>query len=341
MIYRYKRYSEVSTRIDPLEDLASQLLFFRSEDFTVNLLHSHHGITKTDAKHKHKKISAHANAAFQYVEASVQGPKEVSFLPLYYAVLNITKLYILLAHPFPKLRSNRRHGASYEAHGKDSHSLLTDRIILRSNGVIPLFYKTITNTSLPDNYSIDMREIYPFLLDINYEWSLATDEALPFALVGFSIDRNDSGLIRLRAHINSSEGGDAINARQLHLIRDMRRRPNRPHQYIAKYEGTTGRSISDYVNTKINRFMIYGRIRDKRIFSPISGKQVMMFEELPILLSYFHIGSVCRYKPDFFDKILNSKFGPVVISARTNLLLRYLTLFWSFAQQTHFNVRRS
>lgn len=169
MIYRYNDYMEVHTNLNPLEYLASQLLFFNSEDYTVDILNKNHNVGKKIAKSRHKKISPHANAAYQYIEAFLSSPKEVSFLPLYYAILNITKLYILTKNDFSKLSSNRQHGASYQAHGKASHSLLTDRIILRSNGVIPLFYSTITESSLPNLYSIEMRDVYPFLWDIQYE----------------------------------------------------------------------------------------------------------------------------------------------------------------------------
>jgi len=86
--------------------------------------------------------------------------------------------------------------------------------------------------------------------------------------------------------------------------------------------------------------MIYNDVMEDSILTPISAKDVMMFEEMPIILSVFHLGSVCRYKPDFFERLLDSKFGPVVISARTNLILRYLILFWSFMNQNHLIVKR-
>jgi hypothetical protein len=63
-------------------------------------------------------------------------------------------------------------------------------------------------------------------------------------------------------------------------------------------------------------------------------------EELPIAIALFHISSVVRYKPEFFARIRNSKYWPVVGAARQHILYKFLLLFSSFVRQETMVVRR-
>jgi hypothetical protein len=89
--------------------------------------------------------------ASKYLEQGVTGPPDISFLPLYYAILNLLKVYVLIGPYHANLPANRWHGATYNGLEKDSHSVATEVITIKKGGVIPLFYRSITGKVVTTN----------------------------------------------------------------------------------------------------------------------------------------------------------------------------------------------
>jgi hypothetical protein len=58
-----------------------------------------------------------------------------------------------------------------------------------------------------------------------------------------------------------------------------------------------------------------------------------MFEELPIVLAFFHLSSVVRYKPEFLARLRDSRYWPVLMSMQTHCMNKLLLLFWSYVHR--------
>ncbi len=52
---------------------------------------------------------------------------------------------------------------------------------------------------------------------------------------------------------------------------------------------------------------------------PLSRARLLLPEEVPIFLAFFHLGSVVRYKPHFLDKVLDSPFHPFLLATERHV----------------------
>src|SRR4051812_25813381 len=113
-VRRYIAYREFTARGDPFDAVLVQLGFLRSRDYVVSLLTQSFGVSTATALARTKKIVPHVEAVLAFADQARHGPQEVSFLPSYYAALNILKLYILFSSRHAELAANRWHGAQYK-----------------------------------------------------------------------------------------------------------------------------------------------------------------------------------------------------------------------------------
>jgi hypothetical protein len=49
---------------------------------------------------------------------------------------------------------------------------------------------------------------------------------------------------------------------------------------------------------------------------------------------------VTRYKPEFLERLMDSKFWPFLATSRSHALTKFLLLFWSFVHQVNYYIRR-
>ena len=64
------------------------------------------------------------------------------------------------------------------------------------------------------------------------------------------------------------------------------------------------------------------------------GPTVIEFpEEIPIWLLFFYLSSIVRYKPELVERLRDSKYWPVLSTARLHVFLDFLLAFWSFVHQ--------
>ena len=69
--------------------------------------------------------------------------------------------------------------------------------------------------------------------------------------------------------------------------------------------------------------------------TPVTNSRLQLFEELPIILALFHIGSIVRYHPDRHNRLMDSENWPMLLALRNEVTFKFLILFWSFIQQMH------
>jgi hypothetical protein len=325
-LYRYATANVVYSPRDPLSDLLVWLDFLTSKDYVTEVLTSKHGLTKSDASKRALRVCPHVKVAAAYIGQALDGPPDVAFLPSYYAVLNLLKVYIICSALHHRLHANRWHGVTYDVYAKESHSLRTEEITLRNKGAVPLFYEAITGRTITDGTSIPLSDVYPFLVDVNVEWRLASGALSKARPVEFDVVAEARGR-RPRAAVGGA--GKRVDTRQLKLLTGFRRA-----QRGNVFTGKLSREPNDalLVRSQINTALLYhpsGGV----VLTPISGKNILLIEELPITLMFFHMGAIVRYKPEFLARIRDSRYWPVVSAARWHSLVKLLCLFWSYVQQ--------
>src|SRR3990170_4643214 len=154
-IYRYREAVPVSTPMDPMADIVSWVRGLRSIQYTAGLLESVHLLSPSKVAPTAEFISAHAKRATEFLEQAFSGPSELSYLPLYYAVLNLSKAMIAAAGRLNDLNQQRRHGASWSGINRNTHDLKNDSIKLFSEGTIPLLYQVMTGSLWPPTRAAD------------------------------------------------------------------------------------------------------------------------------------------------------------------------------------------
>jgi hypothetical protein len=333
-LYRYQSYP-ITSKLDPFSDVLNMLDSLTSTEYVVELQSRTHGIPPDEAKQRAKRICPNVRAALQYVQQSLVGPPEVSFLPAYYAILCLSKVYVLLGKKHADLPT-KQHGVTYLGHDKDSQTLLTEEIKLQPKGEIPLLYETITGQEIKKAVTLTMKEVYPFLGDVGAEHQLAAGVPSSLAMLDWTLSRTAQGNVGSSVTVKPFDNSRALSRQELKALRGFKADPQNPGHFI----GPTVAGNVD-VSTELRK-----HVRAELIYSledfdaiPLSAKHLLLPEELPIALAFFHMSSVVRYKPEFFERLRDSRFWPVVSATRRHCLLKSLILCWSFVHRRSLLIR--
>lgn len=341
-IFRYDTHMGVVTPLNPIEDLMSWIAGLRSIGYTSDILKTKHNMTAKRAIQKSSQlISLFAENTLGLLDQAYSGPEGLSFLPLYYAILNLSKVYIVLSGNLRLLDSNRYHGASYNPDQKSSRDLLNEEVVLRKNGVLPLFYKSITNETWNfNNRKIKLGDVYPYIFGITYEFEHAYKN--PIAIQGTNIEivGGVKQGYRLKVRLAESQHSLANKRSCLKLL-------NGHYKYDAKQKVYFSEAVAEssveaaqsILANKIRRYLIYstsGNMGSPISLTPLSAKHFLLPEEVPIWLAFFHLANVVRYNPEFIAKLANSKAWPMLLALRKHTILQFLTLFWSYLHQSNY-----
>lgn len=331
-VQRYPENCPVTSQQDPFIDIMNWLSFVCAKDYLEEILTTRHHIKEKDAKIRSAKIIPHVRIATSYLQQSLDGPSDISFLPAYYAILNLMKIYILLGPRHSDLPYHRWHGVTYDVHRKDSQSILTEIVTLKQHGVFPLFYETVTGKCLPSiNVNLYMRDILPYINGVTHEYKLAT--GLDAFLSALSLDYVKGGQ-QLRPEITVLEPDYDIKKRQLKALRSFAKRRSKNNVFIGK-RIVDGSDLNVQTRKQLNTHLIYRRSPHYTLV-PISSMRIEFPEELPISLTFFYMSSIVRYKPEFFDKLKDSRFWPLLSSTRVHGFYSFLMAFWSFIHQKNY-----
>jgi hypothetical protein len=194
-LQRYDQDEIITSSQSGFVDLLDWLGFLCAREYLIELLKNTHGLSISVAKNRADQIVPHVRIAIGYIRQSLDGPDDLSFLPAYYAILNLMKVYVLMGPRHADLATNRSHGVTYAVGGKDSHSILTEEIRLRRTGVLPLFYETITGKPLPGGtLKLKVRDFLKYVSGVWFEYSLATKDPVPFCVLGFGAGNHQGEL---------------------------------------------------------------------------------------------------------------------------------------------------
>ncbi len=328
---RYQEQRSILSVLDPMADVLNLVSYLRVTDHLVDLLVRRHGLPHASAKRRSKRVVPHVETALEYVEQCLAGPEALSFLPAYYAVLNMMKVYILAGPHHEALPRQSWHGATYDGYAKDSHSVMTETIALKTGGAIPLFYATVTGARYQKDVSMKMRDVYPYIVDVGAEYTMV--EGNNGRLCAFDIGEatGRDGQKHAVLRFVPFEPTDRIAKNQLKLLKGRWERVKASHlTYRSPPLGTDVQDLDRAVRSWLKPHLIYHWPDEKLGITPINGRLLEFPEELPIALAFFHMSSVVRYKPEFLARLRDSRHWPMLSAARRHCLLKFLVLFWSF-----------
>lgn len=325
-LHRYPNVREIASNLSPLDDAVALIRAFASAEYLSDVLIRTRSLSEAAATTRVRSVVPHVRTALDLLDQAFAGPPDVAFLPLYYALLNLAKVYILLGPHHAELPQNRWHGATYDGHAKDSHGLLTEEIVLKRRGAIPLFYQTITGTSISRELRVQMADVYPYVRDVSAEYYLASGEHCRVEPIAMGIE-NVGGEFRAVVAMRPTV---AVKSTEIKLLVGFKKDTARPNTFVAKGLSATSTDFQG-ITEKVRRFLLYlGR---HNYFTPISSRRLLLPEEFPILLALFHMSNVVRYKPEFLARLRDSRFWPMLTTAQRHCVLKFLVLTWSYVHQ--------
>ena len=239
---------------------------------------------------------------------------------------------------------------------------MADTIVLHESGAIPLFYRAITGVPATSYYfafprRIRLSKIYPYILEIGFEYTMATGrDQIPLRRVNIE-PVEERGLWRLKCTLIDDPTvllpPHATDRNYVPILHGLRRQPGTP-AYVGRgvRSGGTDPPLTD-LRERFRSFLIYTptnyRSREEHLrrefpipFTPVSTMArdpLLMFQELPILLAFFHMGSVVRYDPEFHGRLMDSKYWPLLLALQRHGTCSFLRLFWSFVNQQSIYLR--
>jgi len=296
-ILRYPKNDLLTSGQDPFLDMLNWLGFLCAKEYLVGLLQRAHGLSLRDARKRAVLIIPHVRIAIGYIRQSLDGPSDIAFLPAYYAILNLMKVYVLLGPRHADLPKHRWHGATYDVHSKDSQSILTEVITLKKSGVFPLFYETITGNVLTTNeVRLQMKDVLPYLSGVSYEYALAT--GLPASLCYLKLDYvSKQNRTYPQITIGDPPGGRRIPKNQLKVLRDFRGQRDQPNVFLGTHI-TDPSKKDEETRAQLKLHLIY-RYHPQSAYTPICSKKIEFPEELPIALTFFIWRPSCDTSPSF------------------------------------------
>lgn len=328
--FRYEELQEIRTHLNALDDMLSWLNFLTAMDYVVDLCRKVHGLPEEEAKTRARKIRAHVRYAKEYFEQALGGASDLAFLPGYYGLLNLLKCYVLLGPHHQALEKQRTHGVSYSGINKRSAGLLTDTICLHPAGAAALFYRTVVGIRLAKKRELRVGELYPYIADIEAEYGLSTGNRGKVSTIMFSSEPGDK---EITAKLQKGFHGEQVSS--LKVLRGYRCSPTDPLTFI-KSVGP-GMSPEEAVRQSIRQELLYApeRLSSHLILAKtaLSSGQLLLPEELPIALAWFHMSSVVRYHPEFLARLRDSREWAMLDAMRRHSLLRAIILFLSFAHK--------
>lgn len=333
----YEPKGFISAR-DPFNDLVLHLEFLGAKDYIVELMAETHGIPESDAEARAPAVRAHARLAMLHLQQATTGPVEVSFLSGYYALLQLIKIYILFSHLHGDLATHRYHGATYNPSGPADRPLPEEAIRFDRPGAIWLFYQLLTGRKIPKETVVRMADVYPYMQDISVEWGLA-DRSVGriFALHPEEIHL-PGGEVRARWTIEGAGVTRTTPREQLPVIAGMELDPDQ--------EGPVFRSVDEPPDDPDRGYQLGACLDRRYLYFPHPGLTVsalmpgplLMPEEFPIVLAFFHLSAVSRYHPEYLEHLRDTRFWPAVAGLRVHSMYKFMLLFWSYLRQGHVQV---
>jgi predicted heme/steroid binding protein len=288
-------------------------------------------------------IAAHAEAAIQLLDQARDGAPEVAFLPTYYALLNLAKIYIIVAGRLADLQQQRWHGATHSGALKASQDLMTDTVTLKGKGAIPLLYTVLTGLKVPHgNLTLKMSEVYRHIWNVGYEYQRLYGPLQAFEQVHIDFENDPAGGQRLFAYLPVTDRPLALK-KDLRLLANFKSDPARPNTFVTTTVGGDESKARLILLSRVRRSLLVtdgDQWDGVYTWTPVSNRHFLWPEEVPILLAFFHMSNVVRYNPEFLARLKDSRSWGLLLILRNHAALTFLHRFWENLLKSCFNIQR-
>jgi hypothetical protein len=281
------------------------------------------------------------------LEQAYSGSPRTSYLPIYYAMLDLAKVVVLCKGWLGDLHSQRLHGASWSGIDRVSHDLLTDHITVYERGAFALFYQALVGEMWPKSGHKDkngnwvstytrrifLRDIYPYIASVGFEYEVAYGEDPHLTQIEANLVEVSPGKWRIEVAFP----GETLPAGQAKrkfkilsgLIEDNDKYVTR---CISASDASAARSSLDGV---FRWHLLYPQAtRDGfYLLTPRSNSNFLLPKEIPCLLTFFHLSNVVRYDPERLARLFDSRACALLEILRRHATYDYLIAVWSFLMQ--------
>jgi hypothetical protein len=362
-VFRYDQVARITSPLNPLSDVVSWIRGLRSTSYVGDLLAQHHGFSSTRSiQVASRTIATHAETAMGLLEQGLGSSPELAYLPIYYALLNLAKIIVIAGGRLSDLRRQRFHGARWSGITTASHDLLTDHITLMGLGAIPLFYQTLTGSMWPNarqkargrwtsspKRQIRLRHIYPYISFVGHEYSQIYGVSRALASIQVRFEETSANRGRIRISFLDEHTPTRLGRNRFKLLTGLTQDRN---SYVTRIAtGVSAEEVSANAAHQLRRFLLYSHVSTTTVSmgiaartavkvevteTPISSSHLLLPEEMPILLAFFHLGNVVRYDPERLQRLRDSCALALIECLIHHGTYRYLLLFWSYMNKTVF-----
>ena len=315
----------------------------RSEEYVKSVLVAKHGLSEGEASNIAQQVGHHAINAVGFLRQAYAGPVELSYLPLYYAVLSLSKVYILCSSGVEALRDNPRHGASFPP--SQLCSPLNHTISIWPNGIFPLFYQVLTGRK-PEWEKIDVGTLIHLVPCIESELKFAFGKTPALCALDIYVEELGANSFRLKVEISKRHGVPTLPG-SLALLKSskltLENSTASKDTFVGEpSEGPELQDASLRLAGNIPRELLYYRPAPffaNMMTSTPSNSDFAVPEEIPLWLLFFWLSNLVRYSPEWLSTLQGTSLWPILLTLRKHAALRFLILFWSFFHQTSFGIK--
>lgn len=335
---RYPESDHVWTPLDPTTDVLDWVKGLRSPAVLTSAASGHlcfGTLSRSERDRRAIAASAHVSAAVDYLTQSHNGPENISFLPIYYALLNLAKVYVILGPLEHRLNKERSHGVSFDF-TQSNMNFLDDHLKLYPSGAIALFYETMTSKILPN--VLEVEDLYRYIWCINYEFHNVVGKETPSNRFEIRIDHRNPQRCRIVARRESNYS--VPNGWRYMALSGLRRLPGSTDEWASRFVPYTRNDDQVALLRPLLRCHMIRGANDPNSSETISNVHLSAshakwepFTELTTLLAFYHLGMIARYHPEYLLKLQSSLYWPLILNLRRHALFYFLLDFYSFIHQ--------
>ncbi|MCH8911246.1 MAG: hypothetical protein IH867_10995 [Chloroflexi bacterium] len=291
-----------------------------------------------------KAVSAHINAAIEYLDVSRSETGAQAFLNIYYGMLNLSKAIILIGPRAAKLRQQRSHGISYSPY-KQPSGVLSDWITLHPSGAVPLYYETITGRSLTQT-NVTMVNVYRYIRELEIEYQDLTGDKVHLSGAQLRLTSEGTNRWRLEIELDLPCIQSAMSGYRHPTMGNLRRVSGTNTWRSRIFQAPNQAGATQQARDLFRPFLLYHGA-EEAIFEnppnsrgriPVTKLSYWPVEEFNLLLAFFHLSSVVRYDPELMIEFQDSKEWPLLLILKRHGLYKFLLLFYSEMLQVHYSI---
>ncbi len=338
---RYEDENLIFTNHDFLEELVNYISIFKSKEFTSDILKNKHKFTNSNKiKEASAQIKLHMTLAIDLIHQALESKPELSYLPFYYACLNLIKCHLIALKKGSDLQKNKLHGMKYNDN-PSTKNFLNEELKFFKKGTIPLYYQYISGKLISNRgIRVKLDDVYRNIANISAEYQLSSNNLVPQIILKTKTFRQNGKItFQLIKHTNAIL--NLPEPRYMPALNNFKLSANKQY-YQATKTFSTLNAAQNYSNKNINKFYIdnyYCQTCQEFHLKTIESRRRNVFsEDLSIALAFYHLSNMVRYNPEHFYRILDSKNYPMIMALRKNGIFTILKSMTGHLKQETFEM---